>query len=379
MSAWSVVSEDLAGAIRAFPDADSLTWTRRWNGGAELVFRLPVDDPDAGELQVGSRLIAAYQDGVLRFRGRVNAPLVRDQDWITVRAADPWFDLVGRNMQAAATFTAQDAGAIATALIATQDSRRSTRIGVGTIATSVPRTVSYDAGKNVAEAIAELAAMDDGFGFTIDPVRDPANLTRLGLLNVYYPASRQDQPDVKFEYGDGTLDNLAGFREELALPVNHVRASGAPDSTGVRIVSSSDDASSQALYDLWDAELALNDVTDAGILAARGAGALRADPPATWAVTPTGDAPLLGRDFDAGDTVRITLRRGAVDVTGTARVSEATLAIDNDANTELVSALVLSSPDVNRVPRAPGDRLFDRLGSYARRLAVLEGAPLRGR
>jgi hypothetical protein len=379
LGAWSVHVEDLAGAIRAFVDADSLTWARRWNGGAELAFRLPVDDANAGELQVASRVLVAYQDGALRFRGRVNAPLVRDQDWITVRAADPWFDLMGRTMQAAATFTAQDAGAIAVALIATQDARRSTRIAAGTIAASVPRTVTYDAGKNVAEAIAELAAMDDGFGFTIEPVRDPAALATLGRLNVRYPAVNADQPDVRFEYGDGTLDNLEGFREELGLPINHVRASTAPDSTGTRLQTDSASAASQATYDLWDSELALNDVTSSAIAQARGDAALQPDPPATWAVTPAPSSPILGRDFDAGDLVRLTLRRGAVDVTGTALVSEAVLQVDNDASSERLASLVLVSPTVNRVPRAPGERLYDLLGAYARRLAVLERAPLRGR
>jgi hypothetical protein len=279
-------------------------------------------------------------------------------------------------VQGAVTYTAIDAGAIAAARIAAQHARSPLRLQMGTIEPSVPRDRAYDAGASETDAIADLAAASSGFGFTVDPVAGVAGI--FAALNVYYPAARDDQEDVRFEYGDGTLANLDGFREELRLPRNAIRATGAPDPTGVRTVRTAQDAASIARFDLWDAELALNEETNATVLQQRADGAVTGSPIAAYTVTPNADAPLLFRDFDAGDTVRLTLRRGAVDVAGTFRVSEATLRLTNEGTAELAS-LVVSSPNVNRVIRNPEDRLFDLLGAHGRRLAVLERAPLRGR
>lgn len=229
MPTWQLVIDDRAGAARAFVNPTKFTLTRRRNDGADLQFELPTDSDGAAVLDVGARRVRAYRDGVLRFHGDVDEPMTtaaRSNDsTVTVVARDPWAELQRWPLTDVASYAQEDAGQIAADLV---DLTEAAIVG-GTIAPSVPRDRIYDTGKLVGEAIAQLAEVDDGFHFYVDPVEydDSGARPVVAHLTVRYPTAGTDHPEVRFEYGDGTMANLSGFSEELRLPRNYVLALGA--------------------------------------------------------------------------------------------------------------------------------------------------------
>lgn len=383
----SVVVTQLNNTPIAFLDASEPTITRRWCGGNELTFRVPVTDAAASALTIVSRAIAFYVDGVLRFRGRIAAPLVFDREWITVRAADPWYDLQRRALGGqdpgapppTMVFTNVGASNIAWTLINNQNTIRPIRIQQGTLYTSpdIVRSRSYDLGKNVAEAVAELVESGtDPWAFRLKPLDGVAGVwatfdTFGGATGHPENAYATDRPAVRFEFGDGTLDNLEDFSREYALaPVNLVRA--ANSATGAAQVAV--DATSISTYDLGALDLEFTDISDNATLLDKAQAALLPTPPASYDCTPAANAPRLFVDFDAGDRVRLRIRHGAVDVTGSVRVDEATTTFSDNGSERLLS-ITLSDPAVLRVPRRnASERLFQHLVNLDKRIGAMERA-----
>lgn len=391
----AAVVADRQGVNLAFLEPSEWAITRRWNGGAELTFKVPIDSDDAGAIAIAERVIKFYRAGVLAFHGRIHEPLKSDQDFVTVTARDPWFDLAWRRVFGINTvngdfapivYTATQAAAIAWGAIASTDTvfgpgfniTGTLRVQQGAPASSVLRDRTYEQGKRIDEIVTELAEASDGFGFVFDPLDGVAG--KWATFKTYFPATRQDQPDVKFEYGEGTLANCDGFEEEITFPHNLVTAAGSTAGTvqdGAPFYSRSAWWASMRRYDVFEDFLSRPDI----VFFSPGApwdrldavvnGASYGDPLAVYALKPGADAPLLFDEFDVGDVVRLAIRRGRVDVAGSFRVAEATLAGSDDGREQL-SSIVLSDPAINRVPRKPEDRLFSLLETAARRLRALE-------
>ena len=368
MASWLVALTNLAGATRALLEPDELVLSRKLNGAAELAFKIR-NDSTAAELAIGSSVVKAYRDGALVFHGRVHEPLVTTRQHVAVIARDPIADLAMRYVQSTLTYAATDAGAIASALLAHAAADHETRLAAGTIASSVSRDRTYEEGKAILEALVQLGEVDGGFYFRCDPL-DVAGT--FGELVILYPGAGDDLPGLRFECGAGTLDNLSDFQEELRLPRNRVRAIGA-EVAGVRVDAEQESASSIAALDLYETQISFATVEQAGTLSEHALGALQVDAPAAYSVTPTPDAPLLVADFNVGDSGRLRIDAGRVNVTATVRISEATLRV-SEGGVETLAAATLGDASIRRLPRTPARRLLDLLEATDRRLASLERA-----
>lgn len=369
----ALVLVDLEGNARAFLEPDDISLTRRWCGGATLTATLDVRDPKVAELTVASTAAQVWIDNALRFHGKVGEPLTSDKDNVSLVAADPWDELTARKLTTDETYTTEDGGEIAWDAITAENTRATVRIRRGTIQPTANRTIVFTAGTPRADQITALSQLDASFGFSLDPVGDePGTLVEFNALAGF---SRGELPGVRFEYGEGTLANCDGFTEEIRRPRNRIIATGASQPDGTRPQAVSEDTASQDEYGLWEYEISL-DTADTVVLQAHADAELRPDPIALYTLTAGPSAPLLFRDFDAGNVVGLTIRHGRVDVSGTARVDECT--IRRNVGEWLIDSLTLSAPAVQRVSRAPDERLYVLIGAYRDRIALLERSRLVG-
>lgn len=348
---WSLACVDNAGKTRAFVPFRGLTVRRDLNGGNVLQGRADQLADAMSELDVGSRALKLYDldAAALRFHGKIDDPLEDDEDDVAFVAKDfGWLDQ--RRVQpdpAARTFAARDAGLIASDLLAAQNARGPTRLRMGAVQASQPRDRTYDPGKVVSEAIAELAKVDDGVYFVTNPV-DGAAGTHAEIV-VRYPASGTDRPGARFEFGDGTLANLAAFKRTRLRPLNFVTTTGANMGEGAALYSQRSDAASIAAYDLVEDEVAYATVTEQATLDQHAADALEPAPKNVYsfAAAPSSAqpgepyVPRLWRDFDVGDVCRLTILHGRVSCKNVpVRVTSATVAIADDADAEQLASIV---------------------------------------
>jgi len=367
---------DLEGRTKAFLEATEIALTRRWCGGATLdTVTLDVRDPKVAELGVANRAFKLWLDGELQFHGKLGTGQAMTSDAMNVAApaADPWADLTARILGADETYTAEDAGAIAIASLAAENAVGTTRLAAGSVEATVQRTITFTAGTNRADVVTQLSQLDGGFGFSIDPVDDvPGTLAE---LNIYAAMVRNSRPGVKFEFGAGTLANCSNFQEQITPPRNRVIAQGQALDDGTRPQEVAEDLASQAEYDIWPYVVSL-DTTDTSVLQAHAQAELRPEPIPVYTLTANPDAPLVCRDFDAGDVVQIAIRHGRVDVAGPMRVDSATL--HRKGSVWFTDSLTLVDQGVQRVQRNPDERFYALVGSYRDRIALLERARVVG-
>jgi hypothetical protein len=341
MPPFSAAVTELGGTVRGYPDFQNLKLTRRLGpsgGGNTISFDCDALSSAIADAEVASRAIKLYDGSSLRFYGKIDDPLVDTPSLVQVVAKDfGWLD--HRREQGTAggptVYTATGAGAIVTDLLARQNARGETRLRMGTVASSVNRDRTYDPGKVVSEAILELAKVDDGFYFRVDPVDGVA--AKHAEIVVLYPASGADKPGVKFEFGDDTIGNLETFTRTRKRPLNVATA------TGQALRSTRSDAASIAAYDLIEDEVAYSDVVVQQTLDENAQSLLRPAINSVYSFTPLskGDGageinvPRLFVDFDVGDIVRLSVEYGRIaDFNLKARVLEATIAVADEAQAE---------------------------------------------
>lgn len=174
-----------------------------------------------------------------------------------------------------------------------------------------PRDRLYDAGKNVGEIVSQLAAVDDGFYYRVDPYEGTSSEGKVlfSELVILYPQSGDDL-DIAFEYGAGGQGNLSAASVSVQPPANYVRAVGAGE-VGSQLTSVMFDEDSIEAFGLHGLALNLTDVSEQATLDQHALDALRPDPRTIYSCTPVrfGDnLPVPWEDFDVGDTVLLRLR-----------------------------------------------------------------------
>lgn len=383
-----LVVTDLAGRPRSYAEHAGLTITPKLNGYVEVAAGIHTASRTARELAVGRRALKVYDDDALRFFGQIWEPLVRKREAISVVARSPLAAFAWRRVQALKEYTATnnaggpwDAGAIARDRVTLQNARRNTylRATVGNSQASVNRIRTYQPGKREDEILQELADAAEGFFFR-EAFVDGVEGVMADLL-IRYPDAGTTRPEVRFEYGDGTLANVNDYDHVEMLPHNRIVAAGGADAGG-RITQTREDAASQLEYGLFEDELAHNEQVTTDLLLQSATGALRAAPILTVSITPGPASPLLYRDFDVGDFVRLRILEEAepspedpkpepsIDINAWARVAEATLAEDTNgvlSLTAIVLELAAGSVDGN-----PKYLWRARLDDERRRLEALE-------
>lgn len=293
----------------------------------------------------------------------------------------PFARLWGLLTAASVTYTAQDQGLIMTALI---DYARTAYGGVGLLTDQswVERTVARDRTyehKDIGEAIAQLTEVIGGCDF-YETFLDPRENN--GALAQFHVVERQgsDRADVRFEHGDGTLSNCRGYEFATSAPVNHARAIGAADGTGIVAYANDSDAASAGLYGPHMATVNASDISEAATLAARAGDALRRAPAHVTAFHPDPAlAPLpvgKGARFGIGDTIRWNVDDGAMQEQSSPRVQLLEIGFDDSDNVDdLVVGIDPESTGSYLVPAVPsqGDRRFvQQQQEIRRRLSALE-------
>lgn len=345
---WTWALADLTGATTAFVVPRKASITRRLNGASSTVLTL---DGGQAERAVLGRLVKGWREPaaggalVLRASGQIQGlggnVRTDDLEAVEVTAHDAFEALSARELQAAVEYLADTPRAIADAIIDAQDARRTVGLYLDPSGDSgPPRDRTYERGKNAGEAVAQLAEVDDGFYFRVDPYEGTRDGYALfSELVILYPESGSDRPGARFEYGVGTLGNLGSAEVNALPPVNYVTAFGAGE-TGSQLIETATDAASVAAYGLRDASLNLTDVSIAETLAQHALDALRPDPQVTYRVTATDNPESLPRpwdDFDVGDIVRVRVTGDspAVAVDASARVTGFTVEIDENGSERL--------------------------------------------
>lgn len=342
---WGVAVTDLNSVTRAVLEPHDLTLTRRLNAHSTVTFKVPVTETGADQLLIAERAIKVYRSGVLRFYGKISEPLMDDENWVTVTAHDPFFFLTRRRLPADLTTTA-DAGAIAWGLINTQNGRSTTRIRQGTIASSVTRARTYVEGEIVAEKILQLAEVDDGFWFLINPVDGVPGT--FGEFDVRYPTPGGSALGATFQYGDETVGNLASYSREQNLPLNRVRATGASEGENVLTAYRQDNASISQ-FDMIEDDRSFPTVIHTATLDEHALEELHPQPRVLY----TGDivdqsdnslgdvfVPALFDDFDVGDTVSLVIRHGRVDIDTQPQIADAVVKVTDSGAEQLVSVFM---------------------------------------
>jgi hypothetical protein len=343
MIEWAFVAQDLAFTNKAFLHPHDTRLSFALNGGMAGQARVRVEDDAAKELLIGSRCIRAYRNGVLRSAGFITEPLKIGAEWVEFTWHSPYLHMLSRRyLTELTTFTSTDAGSIARSLITTQNTRGTTQLNPnGAFASSVARSIEFEAGKNVAEAIRQLAELDQGFFFRETPVdNDP---TYMAQFDIRYPNPGVDATARGiFEYGEDTRGNLGDLQVEYLLPRNRIiaRASG--------MIATAENAGSISTYRMLERDFSFTDVAEQTILQKHADEQLRPSPIANYTASPLSDnesaalfVPSPWDDFDLGDTVRLRADHFALQVDTTLEVVEFELAIGDDSESELLTRLVL--------------------------------------
>lgn len=260
------------------------------------------------------------------------------QGRVTITAVG-WFErLMRRYTDVPLSFANQDAGTIAFALLAAANNKSDTRIRPGNWLPTQLRTLNYPIDANVGQEIQNLAELESGYDWYIDPI------TRQLVL---VPRKGVDLPDVKWtlivddDHPHRNQGNLLDGSEILdgTQQVNDETVRGKFSS------GHATDDDSIYDYDLLEDRKTLSDVVDKDILNAYANEEIvyRALPRTTYAIMPRSadeaSVPRLFEDFQIGDTNYLTLKRGIINVEDQAiRIFGADIAID-DAGVEKITRL----------------------------------------
>ncbi len=313
-------------------------------GGAS--FDIPLVDPIAEEIKPQETCILAYRDNQIRWSGPVwglQEQAAAGRESMTVNAMG-WLELAKHRLTDYKTsFSNQSDYAIARSLLMAATRRFPFPfIFEIPLEAGVARTRTAEKYANVGSIIEELSEIENGFDYEV--VYDT---TRNTIVWKFYRRIGIDKPDIHFAYNWGP-DNLTSISRSFdsARLANHVTATGryaqafAPPDTANPL--NSIHSAAQEQYGLFEEQAALSEVVDTNILLAyAGAEVLYREHPiqtfdfAPKAVSDANDGmiPQLFTDYNLGDTIRLTAKKGRMDFTAQpVRIFGASIGIDNEGN-----------------------------------------------
>jgi hypothetical protein len=352
---WAFVLATAAGEpVAEFLNAQGRTVTWRRDDPAEASLTVLGDDPVATQINELLSDLLVYRDHRLVFRGRIGATsdnLDGTTHTVQVSAVDYRGLLERRFRHTAVTWTDVDQSQIAWNLINASQSQDGGDVGITRGLTwyhGVTRTRNYEAGKSIGEAISQLGRVINGFEWDIDPQL---------RFRTWYP-ERGAVRDFVAEYGN-TVDSVSRGVDPSEY-ANVVRYAGDPDTTTAVTAVAADIATRpEGRFEvaLGDTELKVQQTVQNRAdrqLAVRGV------------IRPSYSLGLRPGKWEGpdqlwiGDTLRVVVRSGRLDVNIQDRVEELTVTVD----------------DLERVEVTIGDRRRRRLArdrrNILRRLSNLE-------
>lgn len=327
------------------------------DGSCTAAFSLPGGHPNALIVEELATDVVCGRNGVSLFRGRVQAStdtLAADSDTVAFTCVD-YRGMLDRRLfwtSSTLSFRAEDQADIAWQLIADTQAEPGGAWGVtrgNAPQTGVLRDRDYAAGQPVGQALTQLGEVIDGFEWEIDPALN---------FNLYYP-QRGRQTGLVLTYGQA----ITALTQQLdptayanAVYYNGDNSQTTPVETAV----------STFPVDIgrWDAQasntsLVLQDsVTEAA--------GYELD--VASQITPAFTVTLAAGAWDpadiwVGDTVRLIVQSGRLNVDVTRRIVQIEVTLDDDGGETVALSVGASAP-----------ALSSRLSSYNSRIATLERA-----
>jgi hypothetical protein len=335
--AWRFVL-DSGGVSLGELRASSRTLSVGVSAGATATAQIRADDPLWSATVAGDTFLRVYNSaGSLVFYG----PVVSDEEQasgqgatVQINAADLSWRLGHRftgedKTGVGTTYTAQDSGDIAFAILAEANAAAATGITAGTKDTFVKRTITYLWQRSL-DKLNELGAIQGSYEWRLRYTDGQPPVVNLDLL----AALGSDRTSTVFlEYGTGK-SNCNQYRRARSMDqqANRVWVLG----SGSTNVTSAESSDSISRYGLLEDIVSYGDITDVALLDALAAAhiAIRRTPRTLVSLTPIpGKAPLYGVDWGIGDFVSARVKvRDVVRVAGFARVWAASIAIDELGN-----------------------------------------------
>lgn len=356
-SRWQFIIGDGGQEQAELVDATSRQVTWRVDAAAEASFDLPGSSPRAGAITELVTDLHVRLDGDKLYRGRVGGTsdtLDADQHKVSVQTAD-YRAVLGRRIlwsDDTLVYTADDQSDIFWGLINDTQARDggdlSITRGLGTV-TGVTRDRTFEAGKNIGEALTQLGEVIDGFDWDID-----ANLQ----ANVYYP-ERGGNAGVVLDYG-GAVTGVTRQVDPSTF-FTALRFNGADGLVAAEVVAADITTRQEGRWDFQQGE---TDIAEQATVDDRAERLLDLGQVISPAYTLR-----LKRGFWQGpshiwlgDTCRIIVRSlPRLDVNATARVYEIKASIDDNGDA-----------DIDLTIGAPVPSLWRRLPTLSRRLTDLE-------
>ncbi len=217
-------------------------------GEAGGTLTLPTDFTQAARLVDATiplrRALYVERDGVLVWGGPIWSRDMSDPTSVKIKALEWWSLFARRLISTTKTYVAIDQLFIARALVAYAQSKYGGELGidVDTTVSAVYRDRTYNGYefKPVAEAVAQLAAVDDGFDFAIDVAWDfstsPPSIAR--TFRTYYPRRGRTGSETGLVWELGRNIVKIGWPEDGTNAANSVRVLGSGDGDDMLVSSS---------------------------------------------------------------------------------------------------------------------------------------------
>lgn len=312
--------------IAELDQARDISLTMTLNSPGNISFSIPVLNDKSLLVKCITTSILAYRDNILIWSGPVwtiSESLPDNKIGVT---AVGWFEILNhRLISADVTYTATDAGSIASSLLADANGQSPTLITLGSVETSQIRTRSYKKYQNIGQEIKGLSDIEAGYDLDINPS------TR--KLNIY--AERKTITNVVFEY-QSNLSSISRSIDGSTL-TNKIWV------LGKGLTGTATDFSSVDNYGLYEENTSLSEISDSTIIGAfcNAEIAIKKTPreivnftPFPW--TETNNVPRIFEDYTIGDVVYVTAKYGTVQIERKAcRVFGATINITNEGNEKI--------------------------------------------
>lgn len=328
MATWTVQLATAQGVRRSDLPAKSIRVGWDLDGPATATLTVDGLHPATKWILPLASDVLLYRDGRLMFRGRLGHPdddIDVDGHGVSVPAFD-YREILDRRILwpgSRAAFGGVDQADIVWALIADTQALPggdlSISQGVGS-PTGRVRDRLYPVGKTLGETITQLSDVIDGFDFEVD-----ANLA----ANIYYP--RRGRGSVVFVAHKPTTIRSIRRTADTADYTNALRHSGAD---GLAAVTRQVAGLATRAEGRWEAQLGDPDITTAGTLAEKADGALTVGSELVPSYTATlQPGKWTGPDdLWLGDTTRLLVRSGRLDIDTLIRVHQMGISVDGDGD-----------------------------------------------
>lgn len=315
--------------------------------------------------------LRVYRDGTLVFSGlwtpQNGGSSADGQSYVNCIFKDAYHRLRSRYMRVETTFTSQDSGAILKSVVDTTNTLSDTTIRTATAPATETRTRTYEIGKQLGEIGDELTTVLDGFDWYptyLDPTTQSGKTMQLNIL-----ANRgSNREDVRFEFGETTLANINSYMFTSTLPVT--RAIG----LGNVITSEKSSSPAESVYGTYMTVVSATDVAEQATLDDKAQDAIRESVAHVSDITVDPNlAPTYWDDFEIGDTVRVGIDDGAMQLDLSPRINSVEIGLDDSDNVEDMTIGFDSESQESYVTQAMSSRAYVRYQrEIERRLANLE-------